>query len=291
MLKRIFSAFGSLGKRKTAILLGGVVLTALGATAIYLKVGYYGADTTQTGEVINEATLTYTDSQGNPNQTVTSNQTYVKVSNSQSANLNFDRRAWYLFSLPLQPSNPDPLALLGGSVDNLDNKVQRWDEDVQSCVIYDSWYDGDPSNGDEHFGNLETGYGYWFDRTTLNPSMFTVNGVEETSKSILLHVPDRTAHSHWALLGNPFTTPIRTDGPNPNITFIKDGLELNWEQAADPPYSWLNTYVMAWNSDLGVGYPINIGPEKFWNAETIIQPYHGFWINAWTNDLTVKFTK
>ncbi|MBP6963578.1 MAG: family 10 glycosylhydrolase [Armatimonadetes bacterium] len=171
---------------------------------------------------------------------------------------------WSLFSLPLEPVNPDPASVLDGV--NIDGRLYRWDNPTQGLSIYDSW-------SPEQFGNLDTKSGYWLQSSSAGTISYQARAGAPATSDIHLQ------SAGWAIIGCPFPT----DKQWPNV-LVRHGSETVPIGSAGSN-AWMDTGGYWWDAanqglmDIGL-------PENFASCETL-QPWHGYWVRTYLDDLTM----
>ena len=173
---------------------------------------------------------------------------------------------WTLFSLPLEPVNPDPAVVLAGT--RVDGYLIRWDNPSQSQYMYDVW---NPSI----FGNLNTSEGYWL----MADSPYTFSYQAFAGCAAMRDVPLPSAG--WAIVGCPFLTNAKWE----DIMVTNGGTTVGMRTAAKTN-NWLSAFGFWWDSASQSQYDIGL-PED-WPSATEMQPWHGYWVNTYVNDLTLR---
>jgi hypothetical protein len=172
---------------------------------------------------------------------------------------------WSLLSLPLQPVNPDPVSVFSGI--SIDGNLYRWDNPVQGLFIYDSWNPGD-------FGNVNVENGYWLQ--SASPGIISYQAYPSSGGTHDIPLPT----AGWAIMGCPFEVDKQWAD-----TMVKHGTDTVPILTAAQTNNWMSSTGYWWDaatqglSDFGL-------PEDFidWN---IIQPWHGYWVQTYVNDITL----
>jgi uncharacterized lipoprotein YddW (UPF0748 family) len=170
-----------------------------------------------------------------------------------------------LFSLPLDPVDPDPTVVLPGI--RLDGNLYRWESASQSQFMYDDWA---PSV----FGNLNTNEGYWLIATSPYTISYQAYGGNAAMRDISL------PSAGWAMVGCPFLKTAKWE----DILVTNGGTTVSMQTAAKTN-NWLNSTGYWYNSSDQSQYDIGL-PED-WPNTTEMQTWHGYWVNSYVNDLTL----
>jgi len=279
----------SLGKKRAVLILVLIVVVVGGAAAVYYNKYKLstGADTVPSNVITNVATLSYTDSQ-QQQKTVTSNVVMTNIQNTPdqtSYTFPAGKGGWNLFALSKKPANPDPAVVFSTFESSegqtgeygIDGVMYRWDNQVGGICVYDML-----SEPGGCFGNLETGYGYWVITEEQNYGK-TITYDIATDENPKIIGPLRAG---WAILGNPFETPINVDNIDVNKIFFTRGTEeKTWSQAFTD--GWIDGVAFVW--DPIAGGLVDVGSSDAWTSSQTIGPNQGFWINFFQDNISVKY--
>ena len=170
---------------------------------------------------------------------------------------------WTLLSLPLEPVNPDPVSVFAGV--DIDAKLMRLERFTGSLATYDAWQP-------DLFGNVSSDEGYWL-RMSSTPTV-SYQAWAGTPATHTTHLP----RAGWSIIGCPFLTD-RVWGD----TLVTKGTSTVSLQTAAKQNLWLNSLGLAWDPITQGLYDIGLPDE--WPTSTVIEPWHGYWIQSYTNDL------
>lgn len=175
--------------------------------------------------------------------------------------------SWALFSVPLQPVNPDPVAVLSGTV--VDGNLYRWDRGSQSQIMYDEW-------SPWLFGNLTVDQGYWL--MVGAPYTFSYSGYRG--------MPARNTSlpaAGWNILGCPFEREVEFQ----DIMVVNGSTMVPIRNAAkDLDKQWLCAIGFWWDSGSQSQY--DVGLEEDWPSSTHLKPWHGYFLQSYVNNLTLQ---
>lgn len=172
---------------------------------------------------------------------------------------------WTLFSLPLEPVSTDPVVVLSGT--RVDGYLYRWDNPSQSQIMYDEWNPG-------LFGGINTSEGYWL--RADSPYTFSYQALAGCAAMRSVPLPS----AGWASVGCPFLKNAKWE----DILVTNGGTTVDMRTAANTN-NWLSPFGFWWNSSNQSQYDIGL-PED-WPSTSEMQPWHGYWINTYVNDLTL----
>ncbi|MBP6963462.1 MAG: family 10 glycosylhydrolase [Armatimonadetes bacterium] len=172
---------------------------------------------------------------------------------------------WSLFSLPVDPVNPDPASVMNGI--DIDGRLYGWNNATQSLTAYDVW-------SPEAFGNMNVENGYWLDSNSAGAISYEGYPSNATARDIPL------SKSGWAIIGCPFTS--NKQWPDTAATHGGQTVPLS---TAVYTNNWLTSIGYWWDATVQSLSDIGL-PEDFPSSETL-QPWHGYWIQTNVDDLTL----
>lgn len=272
-------------KKKLDLGMGaGLAVLLIATVAILYSQGKLGmkADVIQElecppGYICNQAGVDYLDAQGNP-QHVDSNQNNVALaSNLVDYEFTLNTSKWYLLSLPgnvVGVDGGEPTTIFNGIA--LDGRLYGWDNPTQSQTMYDEWIP-------ELFGKIKNNTGYWLNLADSDLGKTISYQAEELTSPQTISLPK----AGWSIIGNPFNQTIPIDGGK--IYVIKNGERKTFCEAGQPDVGWISATMYWWNNQ---GQSLfNAGcPDDFPQSEEI-QPWHGYWLRLYQDDLTLEFNK
>ncbi len=173
---------------------------------------------------------------------------------------------WSLFSLPVDPVNPDPASVMNGI--DIDGRLYGWNNATQSLTAYDVW-------SPEAFGNMNVENGYWLDSNSAGAISYEGYPSNATARDIPL------SKSGWAIIGCPFTS--NKQWPDTAATHGGQTVPLS---TAVYTNNWLTSIGYWWDATVQSLSDIGL-PEDFPSSETL-QPWHGYWIQTNVDDLTLR---
>ena len=190
--------------------------------------------------------------------------TTTKTVSSPAGTANPD---WSLFSLPLQPVNPDPVVVLAGTT--VDGNLYRWDRGSQSQIMYDMWAPG-------LFGNLMVDEGYWLMVAAPYTISYSANrGTPARNTSL--------PSAGWNMVGCPFEREVEWQ----DIMVVNGSQMVPIRNAAkDPDKQWLSATGFWWDSASQSQY--DVGLEEDWPSTTHLKPWHGYWLESYVNNLKLQ---
>jgi hypothetical protein len=293
-LKAVFSKL--IGSRKNVRLSLLVLVAAIAGLGLYLNLDKLNRQASENpiGPITNQATLTYTDSQGQQ-KTVTSNTVMTTiVAPPSEATFNFSKSGWYLFALSQKPANSRAESVFHFDCENrapypgeisIDGSVFHWQNSNGSLIVWDAWSECGEDNGAfASGGHLDTGQGYWVNATG-NTGTITYATVPETAPKIV-----NIGKTGWALVGNPFTSPVDVDGANNKVLFTKEGsADRTWAQASLDPNgdNWVEPVGYWWDAQLQA--LVDIGPVDAWTSTQTLGVNNGVWIQPRVDGVSIKF--
>jgi len=171
---------------------------------------------------------------------------------------------WSLISLPQQPVNPDPASVFAGI--DMDGRLYRWDNPTQSLFLYDTW-------SPEQFGTVNVENGYWLDSAAAGAISYQALGGNPAAQDIPL------PSAGWAIIGCPFATERQWVS-----TMVKHATSTVPITTARTN-AWLNTIGYWWDASTQSLCDFGL-PDDFVSSETL-QPWHGYWVQTLTDDLTL----
>lgn len=277
--------------KKTA----GISIT-LAVIALFAVLSYFlwhklktGADVTvNEGIISNQATVSWEGGSSMSNETITKISDYT-----------FNMRRWYLLGISKKPSsnriedifnyNLDDMMPNPGGVTIHDQTVLMWDKSLQSIKIYDPW-------AAEDFPAVDSGSAMW---VNIKPEevgkSIAFYGVEESSPKIIdLRMPSpKHDNGGWAMIGNPFNKKIWIEDKiflkkdvNNNGIIENETEKKNFCEAVN--VGWIADFLMGTYDTGGLEYR---GCEEHWHSALHIEPWGGYWLQMYTNGLTMEIYK
>jgi len=165
--------------------------------------------------------------------------------------------AWNLLSVPYQPQDPNPAAVLSGI--DIDAKLYGWDACTQSLLVYDMWMPN-------AFGPIWISDGYWlnsdFDET-LSYTGYTDNGLDRW-----ISLP-----AGWKIIGHPF------DGTTPWADWnVANGVSTETIETARDNGS-LESLGYWWNNS--TQSLMTLGLWDDWPDTDQLDKWHGYWVQSY----------
>lgn len=278
--------FQFLGKKKTLITIIGLFVVATVASAAYFYLGKYGADTTQTVEIVNQAKMSYLDSQNNL-VNINSNAVNIRIveDGPVTPDLTFAYEGWYLITLAKQPTDPRISSIFKNAcfppnpndtesyIDIGNQRLIRWDTLTQGQNIFDCWTEDD-------FGPYEIGKGYWviINSEDAGESISYEGTVQTEDIMVDLSI---TEGSGMALLGNPFNKDINfgdEETKMSNVFFEKNGVFKTYSEASTGENPWVDGYSWWWDTTIPGGALTTVASFDHWPDTTFLKPWNGFWL-------------
>jgi len=174
---------------------------------------------------------------------------------------------WSLFSVPLEPVNPDPIAVLPGI--RIDGYLYRWDKVTQSQITYDEWAPG-------VFSDLNTDEGYWLAVDSAYTISYQAYGGTAAMRDISLPA------SQWSIVGCPFQRNINWEDIRVTLGAVTVPLR---NAANDLDKGWLSSTAFWWDSM--TQSQLDVGLPEDWPMTTQMQPWHGYWVNSSVDGLVL----
>lgn len=171
----------------------------------------------------------------------------------------------------IEPAHPTPPTVFKGAA--IDGNIYGWDNELQGSSVYDSM--SGPA-----FGPISPDYGNWL--SVLSPTTLRLSGrAQTTPRTIMLpHAPPDSS-SLWTIIGYPFLTAQSWGNCsvfNPNAS----GSQTRWlAEARDA--GWVCTILYGWDASIQGLY--DVGLEDDWVANTTVEPWHGYWMQTFADDL------
>jgi len=178
---------------------------------------------------------------------------------------------WSFMSLPIEPANTSPMCVFRG--DNIDGGLYKWTTDTQSLDVFDYM-------ASDMFGQLSSDAGYWLYLAPGETVKF--NGYPVTTdRHIKLPQTLQNPYGAMTTIGYPFQTPqplancqvYNPNAPDPKLRSIA--------QARDA--GWLSSELYVWDSEHQSLFMV--GLEDDWLQFTDLEPWHGYWLTTYVNEL------
>jgi len=178
---------------------------------------------------------------------------------------------WSLMSLPIEPAHPTPPVVMKGV--EIDGNLSGWDNQTQSLLVYDAM--ASPA-----FGAISADYGYWIN-TPTTASLRVSGRLQTTPRTIMLPHSMPNPMNKWSIIGYPFLTAQSWGNCtiyNPNADEPKT---RSLAEARDA--GWICSTLLGWNPDTQGLYEVAL--EDDWAYYTDLEPWHGYWMETYCNDL------
>lgn len=178
---------------------------------------------------------------------------------------------WSLFSVPIEPAYPTPPVVLKDT--QIDGSIYSWKNEVQGMSVYDSL-------SGTAFGPVNPDYGYWL--VTPAPVTLRVSGrLQTTHRTIMLPHTAPNPCSAWTIIGYPFLNSqewgncsvFNPNAPEPKTRSVAEARNAGW--LCSVLYGW----------DNGTQGLFDMGLEDDWVTNTTIEPWHGYWMETYADDL------
>jgi hypothetical protein len=191
----------------------------------------------------------------------------------------FPRSKWVLFGVPLQPDDPDPLAVVGDDFDGqpatgINWEVARWDVTDEQYDLY--------SNNPTGFPQFEPGLGFWIAQDVVASADIDVTGTPVTvgqNDTVDVVPPPSAGVPGKNMLANPFIRSM--DWSDTKVT---DGTDTKTILEAATA-GWVSAYAYIWDYQ-NEQYQI-VAPDEASGGDTI-RVWEGFWINQLDHTKTLK---
>lgn len=178
---------------------------------------------------------------------------------------------WNLMSLPIEPANTSPMCVFRGV--DINGRLFKWTTEAQGLDVFDNM-------ASDAFGQLSSDTGYWLILTPGQTVKF--NGYPVTNdRHIKLPQALPNPYRAMTIIGYPFQTaqPLSNCKVyNPNAS---DPKLRSISEARDA--GWLSSELYGWDS-VNQGLFL-VGLEDDWLEYTQLEPWHGYWLTSYVNEL------
>lgn len=194
-------------------------------------------------------------------------------------------QGWNLIAAPCVPVDPAPLSVFAGAIDGIDGNLTRNDP-AAGGITWDSL------GGDEAFGNVLLGDGYWLYQNSEGESTISYEGlpdgipdVNNNETDMWISLPGAgNGNGGWHIIGNPFNHDVSVDsgaGTGDKIFFTDGTTVKTWGEAVDA--GWVSD-VMTGNDPATGG--INVQYNGLGDTDKL-SAGKGYWLQTIKDNLAM----
>ncbi len=171
---------------------------------------------------------------------------------------------WSLIAVPAIPEDPSPESVFAGIP--IDGNLYRWEAASRSLMIYDAW-------SPESYGGILLGDGHWLQTTA--PATISYEGRYQANDQ-WISLPS----VGWTLIGQPFN--YSTPWANVKVHNGKSVLSMHDATRLE---GWMNSVGYWWDS--ATQGLCDLGLEEDFAYHTTLQPWHGYWVESYVDNLSL----
>ena len=175
-----------------------------------------------------------------------------------------------LMSIPIEPAHASLKTVFSGQP--LNPRLTQWLNETQSWQTFNQFSPG-------LFGPISPDYGYYYSYDSA--LTFKINGSTQITPRHIMLPHACLSSPAKTIIGYPFLTSQAWSNCsiyNPNATEPKTRTIEDAKAAG-----WIQSRLMGWDS--ATGSFITVGLPRDFPRRTIVEPWHGYWMTSYANDL------